>query len=47
MPKFTESEMLEMKSRFLAVCRTVDRPGMEDLLDWLENSDFFYSTRKY
>ena len=41
MPKFNESEMAEMKSRFLAVCRTVNRPGMEDLLDWLENSDFF------
>ena len=32
---------MDDKERFVSLCRTVKRDGIEDLLRWLENSDFF------
>lgn len=32
---------MENKERFLSLCRSTNREGMEDLLKWLESSDFF------
>lgn len=29
------------KERFVSLCRTVNRDGIEELLNWLENSDFY------
>ena len=31
----------ELKQRFIDICGTINRPGMEDLMKWLENSDFY------
>lgn len=31
----------EMKKRFIEICSTVNRPGMEELMAWLERSDFY------
>jgi len=32
----------EMKDKFLDICRTnIKREGIDDLIDWLEHSDFF------
>ena len=30
------------KERFVELCSTIKREGMEELLKWLENSDFYY-----
>ena len=36
------SDVLDNKERFLALCETVDRGfGFHDLLDWLEETDFY------
>ena len=32
---------LENKERYLTLCRSVKREGIEDLLQWLETSDFY------
>lgn len=32
---------MELKERFLQLCKTVNREGFEDLLEWLERSDFY------
>lgn len=32
---------MELKERFLQLCKTVNREGFEDLLEWLEKSDFY------
>lgn len=32
---------LENKERFLTLCRSVEREGMNELLEWLEESDFY------
>lgn len=35
-------ELQEMKDRYLSICRNViKRDGIEDLLNWIEKSDFF------
>lgn len=31
----------EQKNRFIALCRTVKRDGIDDLLKWLDESDFY------
>ena len=31
----------EMKKRFVEICSTVNRPGMDELMAWLERSDFY------
>lgn len=31
----------DMKTRFQSICSTIDRPGMDDLMAWLERSDFY------
>lgn len=31
----------EMKKRFIEICATVNRSGMEELMAWLERSDFY------
>ena len=31
----------ELKERFVEICASVNRPGMEELMDWLERSDFY------
>ena len=32
----------EQKTRFLTICRnSIHREGLDDLLDWLQKSDFF------
>ena len=35
------SEMDENKVRFLELCKKINREGMDDLIKWLESSDFF------
>jgi len=48
--KLTPEEMAANKAEFLALISTVNRPGMPELIDWLENrSDFFTapSSSKY
>lgn len=32
---------MELKERFLQLCKMVNREGFEDLLEWLERSDFY------
>ena len=40
--KLSEFEILQNKNEFLSLLRTVNRPGIDNLIDWLENkSDFF------
>ena len=35
-------ELQEMKEKYLDICRSViKREGIEDLLNWIEKSDFF------
>lgn len=34
-------QIAKNRDEFLALLRTVDRPGVESLIDWLNNSDFF------
>ena len=29
------------KETFISLCQSITRPGMPELLAWLENSDFF------
>ena len=41
MPKLTEHKMIIMEARFIDACNAVDRPGMKELLEWLEKTDFF------
>ena len=36
-----------MKEEFLNLLREVKREGIEDVINFLEKSDFFYSTSKY
>lgn len=37
-----ESGLIENnKTRFLQLCKNIERPGIQDLTKWLENSDFF------
>lgn len=31
----------DLKKRFVEICATINRPGMEDLMTWLEKSDFY------
>ena len=31
----------DMKKRFVEICASIHRPGMEDLMAWLERSDFY------
>ena len=31
----------DLKKRFIEICATINRPGMEDLMAWLERSDFY------
>ena len=33
--------VLEEKERFLAICETVQRNGIDELLEWLEHGDFY------
>ena len=33
--------LLDNKERFLTLCKSIERPGIFDLLDWLEESDFY------
>lgn len=30
-----------LKQRFIEICATINRPGMEELMEWLERSDFY------
>lgn len=30
-----------LKQRFIEICATINRPGVEGLMDWLERSDFY------
>lgn len=32
---------MDNKERFIALCKTVDRQGMGELLEWLETNDFY------
>ena len=32
---------MDLKERFLSICESIDRPGIEGLIDYLKNSDFF------
>ncbi|MBQ2469187.1 MAG: hydrolase, partial [Clostridia bacterium] len=32
---------MDNKERFLSLCGTIDRDGIDKLLGWLETSDFF------
>ncbi len=41
MAKLQENELQELKSRFFDICSSVNRPGMDELLKWLEKTDFF------
>ena len=31
----------ELKERFVEICASINRPGMDDLMAWLERSDFY------
>lgn len=31
----------ELKQRFVEICASINRPGMDDLMAWLERSDFY------
>ena len=31
----------ENKARFLEICKKIERPGIEQLLEWLDSSDFY------
>lgn len=31
----------DLRKRFVEICATINRPGMEDLMAWLERSDFY------
>lgn len=31
----------DLKKRFVEICATINRPGMENLMAWLERSDFY------
>lgn len=31
----------ELKKRFVEICTMIDRPGMSELMTWLERSDFY------
>lgn len=31
----------DLKKRFVEICAIINRPGMEDLMAWLERSDFY------
>lgn len=37
----TEAEHTDSKSRFIALCEGVNRPGIKELLKWLEDNDFY------
>lgn len=41
MPTEDTTKLEEMKNRFIGLCRTVQRDGMDALLEWLEKSDFY------
>lgn len=30
-----------LKQRFIEICSSINRPGMEELMGWLERSDFY------
>lgn len=32
---------MDNRERFLTLCSAIDRPGIQDLLDWITESDFF------
>ena len=32
---------MENKERFIALCKKIDRPGMDEFLSWLETTDFY------
>lgn len=32
---------MDSRERFFELCKAIERPGIEDFLSWLENSDFF------
>ena len=36
-----ENRLNENKKEFLLLCEDIKRPGMSELLKWLETSDFF------
>ena len=39
---YTETDLAEMKERFITLLRSTNRPGIEELITWLETqSDFF------
>ena len=37
----SSSNLSELKERFIGICAMIDRPGMDELMDWLERSDFY------
>jgi len=41
MPTEDTAKLEEMKTRFISLCYTVQRDGMDALLEWLEKSDFY------
>lgn len=34
---------MENKERFIALCKIIERDGVDELLKWLEESDFYYA----
>lgn len=32
---------MDNKERFISICKTINRPGIDDLMKWLESSDFY------
>lgn len=32
---------MDNKERFISLCKTVNRDGMDELLNWIENNDFY------
>lgn len=32
---------MDNKKRFISLCETVNREGLDELLEWLENNDFY------
>lgn len=41
MKKFDAEYVNEMKAEFVAILSTVEREGITDLINWLEESDFY------
>lgn len=41
MPTENNPKLEELKNRFIGLCQTIQREGMDALMNWLEKSDFY------